>query len=55
MKDFINEELDGIRQFLKRNISEAIIIVFATLFITLDKYHPLGNEWQNTLTQHLHW
>ncbi len=41
------EELDGIIRFLKSNGSEAIVIVSATLFLTLDKYHPIGNEWQS--------
>lgn len=45
MIHFLKVELDGIRQFLKRNSSEAIIIVSATLFITLDQYHPIQNEW----------
>jgi membrane protease YdiL (CAAX protease family) len=45
MIHFLKEELDRIYQFLKRNGSEAIIIVSATLFITLDKYHPILNEW----------
>ena len=41
-------ELDGIFQFLKKYGSETIVIVSATLFLTLDKYHPIGNEWQST-------
>jgi membrane protease YdiL (CAAX protease family) len=45
MIHFLKEELDGICQFLKRYGTEAIIIVSATLFITLDKYHPIWNEW----------
>ncbi len=45
---FLKEELGGIHHFLKKYGSETIIIVFATLFITLDKYHRLGNEWQST-------
>ena len=48
MIHFLKEELDGICQFLKRNGSEAIIIVSATLFITLDNYHPIQNEWLST-------
>jgi membrane protease YdiL (CAAX protease family) len=45
MTALFKAELDGITQFLKRNGSEAVIIVSATLFLTLDKYHPIGNEW----------
>ena len=48
MIHFLKEELDGIGQFLKRNGSEAIIIVSATLFLTLDKYHSIGPEWLST-------
>jgi membrane protease YdiL (CAAX protease family) len=45
MIHFIKEELDGIYQFLKRFGTEAIIIVSATPFITLNRYHPILNEW----------
>ena len=48
MIHFLKEEPYGINQFLKRNGSEAIIIVSATLFITLDQYHPIQNEWLST-------
>ena len=41
-------ELDSFTQFLKRYGREAFINIFATLFITLDSYHPIGNEWQST-------
>ena len=42
---FLKEELDGLFRFLKRNGSETTIIVSATLFLTLEKYHPIWNEW----------
>jgi len=45
MMDFIKAEFDGISQFLKRYGREIIIIISATLFIMLDKYQPVGNEW----------
>jgi membrane protease YdiL (CAAX protease family) len=41
-------ELESIGQFLKKNGKETAIVVSATLFLTLDKYHPLGSEWQST-------
>jgi uncharacterized protein len=41
-------ELKDIIQFLKRNSNETIIVISATLFLTLDKYHPIGNEWLST-------
>jgi uncharacterized protein len=45
MIHFLKEEFDAICQFLKRNSHEIVIISSATLFITLDKYHPIQNEW----------
>lgn len=42
---FLKEQLEGIWQFLRRNSSETLIIIFATLFITLDHYHPVKNDW----------
>jgi uncharacterized protein len=41
-------EIAGIIQFLKRYGNETIIIFTATLFLTLDKYHPIANEWLST-------
>jgi len=43
--NLLKNELVEIYQFLKRNRNEVIIIVAATLFITLDKYHPIGSEY----------
>jgi uncharacterized protein len=48
MKNIFKAELDGLIQFLKRNGRETIIIVFATLFLTLNNYHPIGNETLST-------
>jgi membrane protease YdiL (CAAX protease family) len=48
MIDLIKTELSGFSQFLKKNGREIIIIISATLFITLDKYQPVGNEWTST-------
>lgn len=45
MIHFLKSELEGIYQFLKRYGSEAIVIVSATLFITLNQYHPIRNDW----------
>jgi len=42
------EELAEIGRFLKRNSSETIIIVSAILFLLLDWYHPLEQEWLGT-------
>ena len=44
MIHFLREERDGIRQFLKGNGSEAIVIISATLFIILNQYHPIRNQ-----------
>ena len=38
------EELGGIGRFLKRNGRETVILATATLFLVLDKYHPIGSE-----------
>jgi membrane protease YdiL (CAAX protease family) len=45
----IKEEFGALGQFLKSNGREIIVVVFATLFITLDKYHQIGSEWVSTL------
>ena len=48
MIHFLKEELNGIRQFLKKNGNEAVIVVAATLFITLNRYYPIQNAWLST-------
>ena len=45
MKTFFKEELLALRRFLKRNSPETIIIVAATLFLTLNRYHPISRQW----------
>jgi membrane protease YdiL (CAAX protease family) len=45
MIHFLKEELDGIYKFLKQNGNETVIIVLASLFITLNRYNPIGNDW----------
>jgi membrane protease YdiL (CAAX protease family) len=45
MMRFFTEEFTGIWQFLKRNGNEIIVILSATLFMTLDHYHPIKNDW----------
>jgi membrane protease YdiL (CAAX protease family) len=44
MLRLFREELYGLGQFLKRNGQETAILAFATLFIVLGKYHPIGSE-----------
>jgi uncharacterized protein len=44
MVRFLKEEFIGILQFLKRNGSETIVILSATLFFTLEHYHHIQNE-----------
>jgi membrane protease YdiL (CAAX protease family) len=46
---FLKIELGGIWEFLKRNANEVIIIAAAMLFITLDRYHPIGPNWLSSL------
>jgi hypothetical protein len=48
MLRFLKEEFAGISQFLKWYGREAIIIVSAALFITLDRYHPVGRDYMST-------
>ncbi len=38
------EELYELGQFLRRNGRETVVVAFATLFLVLDKYHPIGSE-----------
>jgi len=49
MLHFLQGEFSGLWQFLKRNRDAAVIIASATLFLTLDKYHPIGPEWLSSL------
>ena len=42
---FLKQELDNIYKFLTLNSNEIIIVVSATLFFILNKYHPIQNEW----------
>jgi len=48
MFNFIVTELKGIWQFLKRNANETIIISAAALFLSLDRYNPIGPQWLST-------
>lgn len=45
MITFLRTELSGIWQFLKRNANEVVIVSSAVLFITLDRYHQIGQPW----------
>lgn len=45
MISFLRKEFAAIWQFLKRNGTETIVILSATLFMTLDSYHPIKNDW----------
>lgn len=49
MITFLKTELSGIWQFLKRNGKEAVILSAAALFLTLDRYHPIGPDWLSSL------
>jgi uncharacterized protein len=48
MTHFLKEEFSALGQFFKTYSRETIIIVSATLFITLANYHPIGSEWLST-------
>ena len=45
MITFFKTELGGLWDFLKRNANETVILAAATLFISLDHYHPIGPSW----------
>lgn len=46
---FVKEELGGLGRFLKSNGRETIVILCATLFLCLDRYHPLSPGWLGDL------
>ncbi len=48
MITFLRTELTGIWQFLKRYANETVVISSAVLFITLDRYHQIGEAWLST-------
>ena len=48
MINFLKAELAEIRLFFKNYGRETIILVSATLFISLNRYHPIRNDWLST-------
>ncbi|MFA5309339.1 MAG: CPBP family intramembrane glutamic endopeptidase [Dehalococcoidales bacterium] len=48
MLHFITQEFVDLGQFFKRNGRETVIVTAATLFLTLDRYRPIGSEWVST-------
>ncbi len=47
--DFFRREFSAIGLFLKTYRNEIFVIGFATLFLTLAEYHPIGSDWLNSL------
>jgi len=45
MLEFTKNEITGIYSFLKRYYPEVVVFCLATLFLTLDEYHPLSPQW----------
>jgi membrane protease YdiL (CAAX protease family) len=43
------KELREIASFFRRNYREIVIISLATLFLTLNRYHPIGPTWASSL------
>ena len=41
----LKEEIIELYRFLERNRDVAVITLAATLFLTLEKYHPIGPDW----------
>jgi uncharacterized protein len=48
MINFFKTELTLLWQFLKRYSNETVIIGAAVLFISLQRYNPIGPDWLNT-------
>jgi uncharacterized protein len=46
---FLSRELSDLDQFLKRNKNEAIVLSSSALFIYLNFYHQVWNEWFSSL------
>jgi uncharacterized protein len=46
---FFKSEFQAIGDFLKTNRNEIIVVGSATLFLSLHRYHPLGNDWFSSL------
>jgi len=49
MTHYIVNDIKTLYLFLKRNRNEAIVIAFAMLFITLEHYNPVWNDWFSNL------
>jgi membrane protease YdiL (CAAX protease family) len=49
VKNPIKKELAELWSFLQRYVNEIIVIGFGTLFLTLDKYHPISPQWASAL------
>jgi len=45
VKPFLREEFGALGRFLRGYGQELIVVVFAVLFISLHRYHPIGQEW----------
>jgi membrane protease YdiL (CAAX protease family) len=43
------KELQEIASFFKRNYREIVIVSLATLFLIIDRYHPIGPLWVSSL------
>ncbi|MCJ7515430.1 MAG: CPBP family intramembrane metalloprotease [Dehalococcoidia bacterium] len=49
MIKLFRQELQAIGSFFRRNYRELVVIGLATLFLTLDRYHPIGPSWVSSL------
>jgi membrane protease YdiL (CAAX protease family) len=43
------QELRELASFFRRNYREIVVISFATLFLTVAGYHPIGSPWASSL------
>ena len=49
MASIFRIELNEIHAFLKGNYAQIVVICLATLFMLLDRYHPVTPEWLGSL------
>ena len=49
MFNLLKNEFAEIYSFSKRNYSELVVLSLATVFLTLNRYHPLWNQWFSSL------
>jgi membrane protease YdiL (CAAX protease family) len=49
LKQFFQNEIHGIKRFFNRSKHEVVVIGFSMLFLSLNSYRPIWNEWFSNL------